>query len=167
MKILAMVVLSALLLVSCGLPKNVRGTYDIGSCSPNGYIALTINVKGSQVIVTDWSSGPHSAYHLDKPVVFKYKSSSNGEYLFQSTSEQGEVYKLKLRFKNDRVAGYLYIDDKKLDVVYGVHGDADSLLSIGKQAYVLCVSMTDSSGDGEQFIKDFLNGGPVLNGVQQ
>jgi hypothetical protein len=167
MKILATIALSAILLAGCGVPRSVRGTYDLGSCSPNGYIAIAVDIKSKKIVLTDFSSGPHSIYHLDEQVVFDYKSSSGGEYVFESKDKEGIVYVLKLRFKNDRVAGYMFVDGRKSDVVYGGHGDADSLLKIGKQAYVLCVDMNTSTGDGEQFINEFLNGGPVLNGVQQ
>src|SRR5258708_4868016 len=143
MKCVRSAVLVAMLAIAgCGFAQEKKAVgYDLGSCSPNDFVAVHADYKDeADITITEVSAQPGKVVKLEKPTIFKFsKKDEDGKHYVAVTGGR-ELIVVKA---DEKVFfGALVTDDGKVvAVVFGVPGDGSKLADNAKEEFGACIDL--------------------------
>lgn len=140
----------ALLLASCVFaqdkPAASKG-YDLGACSPDGFVAVHVLVNDKDLSVDLVSPGPGVVEKQDKPAVYKFKSKDENGVHYVLTSEDGK-HTLEIVLNFEKNIGAIVGDGKPVAALF-VKADDDGakLAENAMSEYKACLQLLQDVED--------------------
>ncbi len=144
-----LILVSSLLLAACiapGQEKTASKGYDIGSCSPDSFLAAHVALVEKDLSMDFVSDEPGVVTKIEKPLVYKYQSEDKvgSHYLYETK----DGHKLELVLNFEKKFGAFLVDGKPGAVLFLMKDDDGKQLAENAMSeFQACMSLLNSKDD--------------------
>lgn len=119
--------------------------YDIGACSPGGFMGTHVEISQKILLITKVSRRLGDSLDLPKPVIYTYKNQdAEGRHY---VSENMDIVIVKADKK--QIVGKLKANGQLVAALFGVASDGSQLADNAKKEFAACIELL-GHGEPEQ-----------------